>query len=430
MKSVIYHIDVNSAFLSWQSCHNLETDPNAPDLRTIPAAVGGDQSKRHGIVLAKSPSAKAFGIHTGEPLVSARKKCPELTVVSPDFSIYVEKSRQFIHLLKDCSPIVEQYSIDEAFCDMTGMERLHGDPIEYAHRLRKKIRDQLGFTVNIGISCNKLLAKMASDFTKPDRVHTLFPDEIPEKLWPLPVEDLFYVGRSTARKLQSLGIHTIGSLAAADPAIIRSHFKKHGDVIWNYANGIAPSSLEDMPSPNKGYGNSLTTHYDVTDADTAKKFLLALCETVGARIRADQVYVSVISVSLVDSEFRHRSRQTTLPSSTNVTEKIYESAVRLFDEVWNGAPLRQLGVSTSHASAQRYEQYNLFDMDRFDRLSKLNSAIDQIRSKYGEDSIQRACFIDSEENHMTGGLHKAKRTASPQNPPFPQNSLSDKEILP
>lgn len=430
MESVIYHIDVNSAFLSWQSCHNLETDPNALDLRTIPAAVGGDQSKRHGIVLAKSPSAKAFGIHTGEPLVSARKKCPELTVVPPDFSIYVEKSRQFIRLLKDCSPIVEQYSIDEAFCDMTGMERLHGDPVEYAHLLRRKIRDQLGFTVNIGISCNKLLAKMASDFTKPDRVHTLFPEEIPDKLWPLPVEDLFYVGRSTAHKLQSLGIHTIGALAASDPAIIRSHFKKHGEVIWNYANGIAPSLLEDMPSPNKGYGNSLTTHYDVTDADTAKKFLLALCETVGARIRADQVYVSVISVSLVDSEFHHRSRQTTLPSSTNVTEKIYESAVQLFDAVWNGTPLRQLGVSTSHASAQRYEQYNLFDMDRFDRLSKLNSAIDQIRSKYGEDSIQRACFIDSEENHMTGGLHKAKRTASSQSSPPPRNSSSDKEILP
>lgn len=406
---IIYHIDVNSAFLSWQSCYNLELNPNALDLRLIPSAVGGDQSTRHGIVLAKSPSAKKYGIRTGEPLVSAYKKCPELTVVPPNFPVYIEKSQQFMSLLHDCSPIVEQYSIDEAFCDMTGMERLHGDPVTYAHTLGKRIRDELGFTVNIGVSRNKLLAKMASDFTKPDRVHTLFPEEIQDKLWPLTVDELFYVGRSTAQKLHRLGIHTIGELAKTDRSILISHFKKHGDVIWNYANGIAPTSLEEMPSPNKGYGNSMTTHFDVVDANTAKRFLLTLCETVGARIRADHVFITVVTVSMVDHEFHHRSRQTTLPSSTNVTEEIYETVCKLFDEAWSGKPLRQLGVSTSHPSEQQYEQYNLFDMERFDRLSKLNSAIDQIRSRFGEDSIQRACFIDSEEKHMTGGLHKAKR---------------------
>ncbi len=397
--STIYHIDVNSAFLSWQSCYDISIDANAVDLRTIPAAIGGSQEMRHGIVLAKSTSAKAYGIQTGEPLVNAYRKCPSLVVKQPDFSVYVEYSNRFIKLLHEHTPIVEQYSIDEAYCDMTGMELLHGNPVQYANRLRKEIKSHLGFTVNIGVSSNKLLAKMASDFTKPDKVHTLFPSEIEEKLWPLPVESLFYVGKSTAAKLKSLGIKTIGALAHSDYNVIKKTFKKHGEVIWNYANGIAPDTLSDMPAPNKGYGNSLTIHFDVTDADTAKKFLLSLCETVGERIRLDGVYISVVSVTIVDSEFGHRSKQTTLDSTTNVTELIYQTACHLFDAAWNKKPIRQLGVSTSHASEQKYEQYNLFDMDKYEKLSKLNNAIDNIHTKYGKDSIIRACFLD---NNMSG----------------------------
>lgn len=408
-QTIIYHIDVNSAFLSWQACHTLSTDANAVDIRTIPAVIGGSEAKRHGIVLAKSIPAKAFHIQTGEPLASARKKCPNLTIVPPDFPVYVEYSKAFIALLKRHSPSIEQYSIDEAFCDMTGMEILHGDPVAYAHKLREEIKSELGFTVNIGVSVNKLLAKMASDFAKPDKVHTLFPDEVPQKLWPLPVEDLFYVGRSTSRKLYTLGIKTIGELANSDPAIIRSHFKKHGEVIWNYANGIDTDLIADHAEPLKGYGNSITTHFDVTDRDTALKIILSLCETVSARIRSDNVYISVVSVSLVDFEFHHVSRQMTLSSSTNVTEEIYDAAVSLFDHAWNKSPLRLLGVSTSHATPEKYEQYNLFDMDKYEKLSKLNTAIDSIRNRYGEDSIKRACFVNSETKHMTGGLHKAKR---------------------
>lgn len=409
-KNIIYHIDVNSAFLSWQACYDLSLDSHALDIRTIPAVIGGSQKERHGIVLAKSTPAKAFHIHTGEPLAQALKKCPELHVVPPDFSIYVEKSKAFMELLQRHAPIVEQYSIDEAFCDMTGMEQLHGEPVTYAHILREEIKKKLGFTVNIGVSNNKLLAKMASDFTKPDRVHTLFPDEIEQKLWPLPIENLFYVGKSTSKKLRSLGIKTIGELAHSNPSIIRSHFKKHGEVIWNYANGIDTDILKEHPDANKGYGNSITTHFDVTDRDTALKIILSLCETVGARIRADNAYISVVSVSLVDCEFHHVSRQMTLASSTNVTEKIYEAAISLFDLAWHKMPLRLLGVSTSHASTERYEQYNLFDMEKYEKLSKLNTAIDSIRNRYGEDSVKRACFINSETKHMTGGLQKAKRT--------------------
>ena len=407
--TIIYHIDVNAAFLSWQACYDISINENAQDIRTIPAVIGGNQEERHGIVLAKSTPAKAYHIQTGEPLVSARKKCPHLAVIPPNFPLYVEKSNAFIKLLKRHSPIVEQYSIDEAFCDMTGMEKLHGNPVTFAHTLREEIKNNLGSTVNIGVSNNKLLAKMASDFTKPDRVHTLFPDEIQTKLWPLPIENLFYVGKSTSKKLRFLGIKTIGELAGSDPEIIKAHFKKHGEVIWNYANGIDTDILKDRPDPNKGYGNSITTHFDITDSDTALKIILSLCETVGARIRADNVYISVVSITLVDYEFHHISRQMTLPSSTNVTEKIYDAAAALLEQAWNNTPLRLLGVSTSHASTEKYEQYNLFDMEKYEKLSKLNSAIDSIRNRYGEDSVKRACFINSETDHMGGGLQKAKR---------------------
>lgn len=413
-ETIIYHIDVNSAFLSWEASKRLLDDCNAKDIRTIPAVIGGNEEMRHGIVLAKSPSAKKCGIKTGEPLAQARRKCPGLAVYPPDFSLYVRRSKEFMDLLERYSPDVEAYSIDEAFCDMTGTGTLYGDPIAFAQTLKDTIREELGFTVNVGVSCNRLLAKMASDFEKPDKVHTLFPDELAKKFWPLPIENLFFVGASTAKKLRSFGIHTIGDLAKSDHKTIVSILKAHGDTIWHYANGIESTELTHVSAMNKGYGNSITMHFDVTDASTAKKVLLSLCETVGARIRDAGAYVSVVQIQLVDSDFHQCCHQMTLPSSTNVTEKIYEAACSLFDTAWDHAPLRLLGVSTSKASTESYEQYNLFDQDRYERLSKLNSAVDQIRKRYGEDSVKRACFIEPDPktdfSHMAGGLSKAKRT--------------------
>lgn len=234
---IIYHIDVNSAFLSWQACHMLKTTPDSVDIRTIPSVIGGSEKLRHGIVLAKSSPAKKYNIQTAETLVSARKKCPGLVIIPPDYEIYVRYSSRFIDLLQQYAPVIEQYSIDEVFCDMTGTEKLYGNPVDFAHRLKNIIKKELGFTVNIGVSENKLLAKMASDFEKPDKVHTLFPSEIREKMWPLPVNELFFAGKSSVAKLHSLGIHTIGELASTDVSILRSVLKKQGEVLWNYANG-------------------------------------------------------------------------------------------------------------------------------------------------------------------------------------------------
>ena len=422
---LIYHIDVNSAFLSWEAAELLRQDPDAPDIRSFPSVIGGSEKTRHGIVLAKSPSAAALGVCTGEPLAQARRKCPDLKIYAPHYSIYVERSRQFMALLKEYAPSVDTYSIDEAFCDMTGTSSLYGNPVDFAHRLKDEIHTRLGFTVNIGISSNRLLAKTASDFEKPDKVHTLFPSEMEEKFWPLPIEDLFFVGKSTALRLRSLGITTIGQLAKSDHAMILSVFKSHGDTIWNYANGIESTPLSHNDAASKGFGKSLTLQYDVTDAAVAKHVLLSLCETVGARIRAAGAYVSVVQVQIVDNDFRHTSRQVTLASSTNVTEKLYTCACELFDELWDYRPIRLLGVSTGKATQEHYEQYDLFDMQKNEKLSRLNVAVDAIRSRYGEDSIKRACFIEADDaapalSHMTGGMQRAKRNAA-----HPADAASD-----
>jgi DNA polymerase-4 len=409
-EKIIYHIDVNSAFLSWEACRQLKESPQAIDIRNIPAVIGGNEQLRHGVVLAKSISAKKYGIRTGESLLEARKKCPGLVVVPPNYGCYVATSRTFIEYLRQFAPSVEQYSIDEAFCDMTGTEALYGSPIVFANQLKDAVYKEFGFTVNIGISSNKLLAKMASDFKKPNLVHTLFPSEIKSKMWPLPVGELFFVGQTTQRKLVSLGIHTIGDVARCDKQLLINHFKKHGETIWNYANGLdVEIETNHHHVSNKSYGNSITIHFDVTDSETARTILLSLCETVGARIRASKAYIGVVCVTIVDNEFNRLSRQRTLDTSTNVTEDIYKAACTLFNDLWDKTPIRQLGVSTSHATEDSSQQVSLFNQERTERLTRLNQAIDDIRDRFGEDSIKRARFIGSDYDHMSGGLSKEKR---------------------
>ena len=207
---VVFHVDANSAFLSWTAAYKVNVLGEELDIRTVPSVVAGDKESRHSIILAKSTPAKKYGIQTGEPLFKALEKCPDLVVVQPDYELYVEASRHFVDMLRQFSPAVEQYSIDEAWVDMTGTERLWGSPRLAAEKMRSRIWEELGFTVNVGISSNKLLAKMAGDFEKPNKVHTLFPEEMETKFWPLPVRDLFLVWAATERKLKLMGVYTIG----------------------------------------------------------------------------------------------------------------------------------------------------------------------------------------------------------------------------
>ena len=408
-RPVIFHIDVNSAFLSWSASYRKNVLGEETDLREVPSIVGGDQEARHGVVLAKSTPAKKYGIVTGEPIVSARRKCPGLIVIPPDFRLYVESSHALIDLLKSYFDQVIQYSIDEAWAEFTGYELLYGEPVDFAHRLMELVKQELGFTVNIGVSINRLLAKMAGDLKKPDCVNTLFPEELEKKLWPQPVGNLFLVGKSAAARLNGLGIHTIGDLAKADPDMIKAHLKKHGEVIWNYAWGREEEDEPEAKEGNKVYGNSITTPVNVTDIRYARQILLSLCESVGMRIRADKAKISCVSITLRDNDFVNRSRQMQLDSTTDVTEEIYDTACRLLEPLWDGRPLRLLGVSTSRVSYEEYRQYNLFDREKYDRLEKCNQAIDTIRARFGEDSVMRASFLKTEVSHTSGGLNKEKR---------------------
>ncbi len=399
---VIFHIDVNSAFLSWEAVYRLNTLHETTDLRTIPAAVGGDEKKRRGIILAKSMSAKKFGVRTGESILEARRKCPMLTLVPANYELYKKNSQAFMDILKDYSPDVEKYSIDEAFMDMTGMGALFGEPVKAAHTIKDRIRDELGFTVNVGISSNKYLAKMASDFEKPDRVHTLFPEEIKEKMWPLPVGDLLFVGKSTVARLEALGIRTIGELALSDAAILRKTLKKQGESIWNFANGIDFCFVHTEPEMNKGYGNSTTISFDVTDEEAAKTVLLALAESVGARLRRDKVKIQVVSVVIKDNQLKKKSHQSVLPHATDVTNEIYQTACSLFDELWDGRPIRLLGIQTSRAMEEEARQLSLFDDEGYEKWEQMDSAVDEIRRKFGRDAVKRASFL--KDNDINKGF--------------------------
>ena len=403
MEKVIFHVDVNCAYLSWEAVYRKKYRGEALDLRDIPSAVGGDVNQRHGIILAKSMPAKAYGIRTGDSVWEARQKYGSLTIVPPDYSLYDRSSHALLDILREYSPSVEQYSIDEAYMDMSGTERLFGTPEKAADSIRQRIRKELGFTVNIGISENKLLAKMASDFKKPDRTHTLFTREIPQKLWPLPAGELFFVGRASAKKLYDLGIYTIGELAKTDVEILKRHMKKQGELIWNFANGRDFSLVEAVPPPNKGYGNSTTIPVDVTTASQASLVLLALAETVGARLRKDGKKAEVISVSIKDYLFRTSSHQCRLPAPTNITEELNRHACRLFPEFWDGLPIRHLGIHTGRIQdGNVMRQMELFDTRDYGKL-------DTIRRRYGMDAVKRAVFLESPIDHMSGGMSREKR---------------------
>ena len=364
--------------------------------------------------MAKSIPAKKYDIQTGEPIVSAQKKCPELVVLPPDYHLYVMASRALMDKLNYYSDNVTQYSIDEAWAEFSGYRFMYGGIVEFANQLREEIKNELGFTVNIGVSTNKLLAKMAGDFKKPDRVHTLFPWEIEKKMWPLPVGDLFFVGRATQKKLNSLGIMTIGELAKADLTMFRSHMKSQADIVWNYAWGKDLVPYIYHQETNKGYGNSMTAPSDVRTVAYARQIFLSLSETIGMRLRADDAKVSCLSVSICTCEFERFSKQMQLLSATDVTEEIYENACNLFDTMWHegigSTPIRQLGIHTSKVSVGEYRQFNLFDTLNYEKLAKMNRAVDAIRSKYGEGAVVRARFIQNQVKAMGGGLSDERRT--------------------
>lgn len=396
MDSVFFHIDVNSAFLSWSALERL-SQGDSVDLREIPSIIGGDMEKRHGVVLAKSIPAKKYGIRTGEPIVNAFRKCPRLTMAPPDHKLYRRYSHALMEYLSGICPDIEQVSIDECYMDYTPIALSYPSPTECARMIRETVRSKFGFTVNVGISDRKVLAKMASDFKKPDMTHTLFVSEIKEKLWPLPISALFMCGHSSAETLRKLEILTIGDLAKADPAIIEMHLKSHGKLLWEYANGIDDSSVFSEPSKCKGIGNSVTMPKDVATFEQAKEVLLNLSESVGKRLRAENVRALMISVEIKYSDFQTISHQTTLQTSTDSDTTIYQTACRLFEECWNHNPIRLLGIRTSKLSESCDPvQLSIFDLQsasQTERQTRLDNAIDSIRKRFGSDAVVRGSLL-------------------------------------
>lgn len=400
MNRIIFHIDVNSAYLSWTALERLKAgDPT--DLRQIPAIIGGDMEKRHGVVLAKSIPAKKYGIQTGEPVVNAFRKCPSLVMAPPDHSLYAKCSQALMDYLYDVCPDIEQVSVDECYMDFTPVSHRYPSPQACADRLRQEIFRLFQFTVNIGISDCKVLAKMASDFKKPDLTHTLFRDEIEKKMWPLPVSSLYMCGRSSVEALKKLEIITIGDLAHADPLILEAHLKSHGRLLWEYANGIDDSAVLAGPEKAKGIGNSITLAQDAVTFEDAKTALLFLAESVASRLRAENQCALTEAIEIKYADFQTVSHQTTFPSPVDTDRTIYETACKLFQETWNNKPVRLLGIRTAKlCDAEEPTQLSLFDLDQTQispKQHRLDEAIDDIRKRFGKNSVVRGSLLGKKD---------------------------------
>ena len=395
MSRLIFHIDVNSAFLSWESARRVKQ--GLSDLRDIPACIGGDPKKRTGIVVAKSIPAKKYGITTGEPVAMALRKCPELVIVKSDFELYIKCSRAFKEICASYAPVMESFSIDEVFLDMTGTSLIYPDPIKTAHEIKDKIRDELGFTVNVGISTNKLLAKMASDFEKPDKVHTLFPEEIPTKMWPLSVRDLLFLGKAFEKKLTEAGIRTIGDMAHVSESEIQALLgNKAGHQLHQYALGIDESPVKAKPEEAKGFSVETTFNDDIVSVEQVLPILLEQCDVVTTRMRRKGKKCTSVSVTFRTLDFKNKSHQTTLSNATDMTDEIFRNAKKLFTESWKGEPLRLIwGALTNYTDESLDEVALVEDNEKKERHRKLDATMDEIRQKFGNDKITRASIMNS-----------------------------------
>lgn len=392
---IIFHIDVNNAFLSWTAIELLNNGSKY-DIRDSYAVIGGDEKARHGIVLAKSNSAKKRGVVTGEPLVQARRKCPILKTYKPNYTWYKQNSDALFKLLSNYSPDIEIASIDECYLDYGKVKKLYGDEIEFAHKLKKEIKDTLGFTVNIGIGNNKYCAKMASDFSKPDKVHTLYEFEVKQKLWHLPVGKLFGIGKRSNEKLISMKINTIGDLANTTVDKLYKTFKNNSQIMINHANGISNEVIVKNMGEPKGISNSTTLSRDYKEASEIQHVLKAISENVSLALRKQGKYASVVAVQLKDTQFRSYSHQQTLNNATNITDEIYETACKLFIEMWDNNPVRLIGIRLDQLRDNATHQVSLFeDVEIRGKLEELDGVVDNIKSKYGSKAITKASLVDS-----------------------------------
>ena len=391
---VIFHIDVNNAFLSWTAIKMLE-EGYKKDIRKVASVIGGDESKRHGIVLAKSPVAKKYGIKTAETLYLARKKCKNLLVFPSNHDFYEKKSRELFNYLSSITPIIEVFSIDECFLDLTKTNYLYNDYLRLAYNIKSEIEEKFGFTVNIGIANNKLCAKMASDLEKPNKVHTLYSNEVEKKIWHLDVNELFMIGRKTSEKLKENGIRTIGDLAKADIEFLKKHFKNQAVIMKEYANGIDDSDVVSYVDNNKCISTSETFEVDVDEIERLKRTLLYQTQKVCSDLRRQKMYTQTVAVTVKTYDFKSFSRQRRLLNASSSTKLIYESIVDIFNEVWDGTKIRNLGVRVSNLTTTKKSQLSFFEEEKEDN-DLLDFILDDIHDKYGNKSITIASLTEKD----------------------------------
>ena len=391
---IIFHVDVNNAFLSWSAVDLLNKGYDK-DIRTIPSVIGGDEEKRHGIVLAKSPIAKKYGIKTAETLYTARKKCPGLEIFPPNYEFYINKSHEFYNYLKDYTPVIEQASIDECFLDLTGTNYLYDDILKLAYKIKNDIKEKFGFTVNIGIGNNKLCAKMASDFEKPNKVHTLFDYEIKDKMWPLPINDLLFVGKSSTKTLESIGIKTIGDLANCNPNKLTKYFKNQTNDLIRRANGIDNSEVIIDYGSNKCISISRTLEEDTDNKEIIKRFLLDMANQVGLRARKNHLYAKNIAITYKLASFKSFSHGLTIHNPINNTMDIYNYSLKLLDEITFKEKIRSIGIRLADLLERSNEQVSLFEDKKND--NQIQEVLDNINSKYNNTVVMPAIFFKKDK---------------------------------
>ena len=383
---IILHIDTNNAFLSWTATEMLKNGSKV-DIRNKYAIIGGNEKERRGIVLAKSNLCKQKGVVTAETIYNARKKCPYLEVYPPNYNIYIKYSNMMYNYLLQYTDIIERYSIDECFLDYTDSQILFGDPIKIAYKIKDDIKNKFGFTVNVGIGNNKLCAKMASDFSKPDKVHTLFNYEVKEKMWPLPIEDLFMVGKSSAKKLRELNINTIKDLAQADEKLLYKYFKNRTTQMINSANGIDNSKVEYEYEDPKSISNSTSLAYNYKIKEDIQKVIKELSTQTGDKLRKNKLYASNVNIWIKYKDFTKISKQEKLPNPINSDLDIYNIAIKLFNKIWNEESIRAICVGVSDLSKNNNIQLNIFNTPKIIKEYKkenenLQKTIDTLNKKY------------------------------------------------
>ena len=383
----ILHSDINCCYAAIEHLHH-------PELAGKPLAVGGDPESRHGIVLTADYIAKKYGVKTGMALWQAKQMCPEINFISPRMDLYLRFSKMAHEIYAEYTDLQEAYGIDESWLDVTDSVNIKGDGLKIAKDISNRMKSELGITVSIGVSFNKIYAKLGSDYKKPDAITTMYRDEFQQKAWVLPASDLLYVGRSTAAKLQKLGVRTIGDLARTDLQILHAQFGKMGDILWSFANGYddSPVKYEDAHAPIKSIGNSTTTPRDLVNEQDVKIVLTVLAESVAARLRENGFKCRVVEISVRDNELFSFTRQRKIDHATNVTREIAEEAFRLFQENYNWQkPIRSVGVRGADLVNDNYwEQIDLFSSVEFrEKQMKVDEAVDDIRRRFGFYSVQR-----------------------------------------